>query len=240
MSQQQEGEQGLPEWIMSYADMITILMAFFVVMYSVAGEKNAHKQEAVMESLRSWLGPLHRDPFRSGQGTRGTRGGYPGIAPRIPATGGADQPGDPRRGSDVSNWRAVQSLGGSVYLQAAAAKLTEGQQEQIERIAQLLAGKRQLIEMHCVLSPRLLTSGAPGPALDEGWSKCRLIADRLVERGIERQRLQIQIVMPASEPQDQNLLTDEKDYRIDVTLSDRFLWDVADISSEPAAPEPQP
>ena len=51
-------EEGLAEWIMSYADMITILMAFFVVMYSMAGDKKENpKVEAVMGSLRNWLGP---------------------------------------------------------------------------------------------------------------------------------------------------------------------------------------
>src|SRR5205085_6317525 len=50
-------EEGLPEWIMSYADMITILMAFFVVMYSMAGDKNESKQEAVMQSLHDRFGP---------------------------------------------------------------------------------------------------------------------------------------------------------------------------------------
>src|ERR1043166_2766573 len=53
-----ECEEGLPEWIMSYADMITILMAFFVVMYSMAGEKDPKKEEAVMNSLRMWLGGI--------------------------------------------------------------------------------------------------------------------------------------------------------------------------------------
>ena len=51
-------EEGLPEWIMSYADMITILMAFFVVMYSMAGQKDTAKEQAVMASLRMWLGGM--------------------------------------------------------------------------------------------------------------------------------------------------------------------------------------
>ena len=50
-------EEGLPEWIMSYADMITILMAFFVVMYSMAGDKNPAKEQAVMQSLHERFGP---------------------------------------------------------------------------------------------------------------------------------------------------------------------------------------
>ena len=56
MSDKCHCEEGLPEWIMSYADMITILMAFFVVMYSMAGSKDEGKEEEVLDSLRIWLG----------------------------------------------------------------------------------------------------------------------------------------------------------------------------------------
>src|SRR5688572_23468057 len=108
MSNKQPVEEGLPEWIMSYADMITILMAFFVVMYSTAGEKNVHKQEAVLESLRSWLGPLRPGSLR---GFEGLRGGYPGVHPRLLSTKDADAMGDSRHGKTSSNWRDMASIG---------------------------------------------------------------------------------------------------------------------------------
>ncbi len=64
-----ECEEGLPEWIMSYADMITILMAFFVVMYSMAGApKDKGKEEAVMRSFRERFGPMI--PGMAGDGQR--------------------------------------------------------------------------------------------------------------------------------------------------------------------------
>ena len=49
-------EEGLADWVMSYADMITILMALFVVLYALAGKKDAAKEHAVFESLREQFG----------------------------------------------------------------------------------------------------------------------------------------------------------------------------------------
>ena len=48
-------EEGLPEWIMSYADMITILMAFFVVMYAVSSI-NEGKYRVLSDSLSEAFG----------------------------------------------------------------------------------------------------------------------------------------------------------------------------------------
>src|SRR5687768_6022574 len=119
MSSQQQGEEGLPEWIMSYADMITILMAFFVVMYSMAGEKSPPKEQAVMESLRHWLGPVRE--------IRPTDRDLPRVRSRDVAADGVDHRGP----SGSANWRVVRSLGGSVYFDQNEAALTHQQQEQL-------------------------------------------------------------------------------------------------------------
>ncbi len=62
-----------------------------------------------------------------------------------------------------------------------------------------------------------------GQDLDLAWSKCRIVADYLVTLGIERQRLQVYVVSPASELPDPNLFDEGHDFRIDVKLSERFL-----------------
>ncbi len=63
-----ECEEGIAEWVMSYADMITILMAFFVVMYSMAGTPDEAKEEAVFRSLREQFGPMIRGWQAMGHG----------------------------------------------------------------------------------------------------------------------------------------------------------------------------
>src|SRR5947207_7888466 len=59
---EQAASEGAPEWMVSYADMITILMSFFVVMYSMAGTKDAAKQDPVMSSLRKQFGRFTGSP----------------------------------------------------------------------------------------------------------------------------------------------------------------------------------
>ena len=65
-----ECEEGIAEWVMSYADMITILMAFFVVMYSMAGTPDEAKEEAVFRSLREQFGPMIRGWQAMGHGLK--------------------------------------------------------------------------------------------------------------------------------------------------------------------------
>ena len=53
---EEHASEGAPEWMVSYADMITILMSFFVVMFSMAGQKDGKREEPVMQSLRRQFG----------------------------------------------------------------------------------------------------------------------------------------------------------------------------------------
>src|SRR5262245_60042506 len=59
-------QEGAPEWMVSYADMITIMMAFFVVMYAMAPKKDQEKKESptqrLMNSIHKRFGPDY-EPF---------------------------------------------------------------------------------------------------------------------------------------------------------------------------------
>ena len=58
----EEKPDGAPEWMVSFADMITIMMSFFVIMFAIAsGEaakgKRNRQQQATIESLQNRFGP---------------------------------------------------------------------------------------------------------------------------------------------------------------------------------------
>jgi flagellar motor protein MotB len=59
--QPEKPSEGAPEWMVSYADMITIMMAFFVVMYALSGKKDESVVRPVLTSLKQQFGP--RWPF---------------------------------------------------------------------------------------------------------------------------------------------------------------------------------
>ncbi|MBI3461794.1 MAG: hypothetical protein HY000_01870, partial [Planctomycetes bacterium] len=106
-------EEGLPEWIMSYADMITILMAFFVVMFSAAGKTDDVKIKAVMHSLRVWLGDFD--------------GGWPAGAGRGPGAKGPSRNAKPADRPRLASMDGRDGLtrGGTVYFPSLDGALTK-------------------------------------------------------------------------------------------------------------------
>lgn len=201
-------EEGLPEWIMSYADMITILMAFFVVMYSMAGAKDTVKEEAVMKSLRNQFGPLaglmsqlgtfspqhskvdalnsdarptHSDRDQDKRGQRRS----PSTTSRIPAV----MPGE------------VLAIGGVVQFEENQDQLTDENQEQLISVAQTLAGKPQRIEVRGHTSPRPLPPDSPyRDHWDLAYARSRNTMEFLVSQGVDPVRIRLGVAaqqMPA-------------------------------------------
>jgi chemotaxis protein MotB len=212
MSDKCHCEEGLPEWIMSYADMITILMAFFVVMYSMAGQKDTAKEEAVMASLRMWFG--------------GMAAPWPDMA----VGGGILQEGKgngPRAGrsSIPANLRRPVTAGHVIYFSALEKNLTDEEKERIRQASESLSGKRHLIEIRGRPSRRPLPAGSHyRDQVDLTWDKCRQTRDYLASLGIEPERIQM-VVSTASAPggatEDPQLLT--HDSRVDLLLLGMFL-----------------
>ncbi len=96
---QQEEHENLERWLVSYADFITLLFAFFVVMYAVSSV-NEGKYRVLSESLNSVFAvtPRSEDPIQVGEPPRDVlvvRQEDP-LAPQTsdPANGGRPQDAD--------------------------------------------------------------------------------------------------------------------------------------------------
>ena len=158
--------------MVSYADMITILMSFFVVMFSIAsGEaakgKRSQQQQVAIESLQYRFGPKWK-PFMSWSMMPGNAllpGGGKGLG--SPATGSAvGNPGGTVRVLKVEKARIRVpgqgdqiAIGGMIYFHPATADITPGQNAWIQKIAEELRGKLQQVEVVATASSRPLPRG---------------------------------------------------------------------------------
>lgn len=209
---------------MSYADMITILMAFFVVMYSMAGKADEAKQEAVFQSLRIWLGGF-RGPGPDKSSSRQTT---------APEKGATEQP------NTVKTYRARESTtaGGTFYYNADQQGFSEEDEQKLKAAIEVLAGKRHMIEVRAQASRRPLPENSPFPdhyAL--AYHVARMTADYLVSHGIEQDRILLRVAArpgPGSASNDRMLLV--SDCRVDIFLLDEVL----PVDGPQSAPEAPP
>jgi chemotaxis protein MotB len=225
-------EEGAPEWMVSFADMVTILMAFFVVMYSMGGQKDEKKEEAVMTSLRQHLGRypglpkgrlLHRNskllklaamPEETGKKVRGQQNSN--IPPQ--------NPGEPL------------ALGGYLYFDAITETLPEEGQRQIALAAETLSGKPQRIEVRGYTTRRPLPQDSSyTDHWDLAYSRCRQTMQELIRLGIEPNRIRLGIAAQqatSAKATDPRLLV--KECRVEIFMLNEFI----DQSNDHAPSEP--
>jgi chemotaxis protein MotB len=197
-------EEGLPEWIMSYADMITILMAFFVVMYSMAGPpKDVKKEEAVLKSLREQFGP--KWPAMASVGS-GAFVGKNSILAKLLTTGGSNNRNKKTGGTDVraplGDHPRVHTLrpgeqaviGGILYFPESSSEITKEHLKQLQVANEEIGGKSQKIEIRGHTSRRPVPKGSPyRDNWDLAYARCRHTMEQLVALGIDPKRVRMSV-----------------------------------------------
>lgn len=213
-------EEGLAEWIMSYADMITILMAFFVVMYSMAGDqKDNQKTEAVMGSLRQWLGP-NREPWPMTVGNRGKRVHTPFDTP---ADAERHRAATQNQKATVPQPHSTFPDGATLFMRASSNKLSEANKEQLAAILETVAGKMNVIEVRGQAKRHLIRRTVSGNPTDLVYNKCRLVMEYLIARGIKPERIQVRIIRSEHEDEDTELALLQRDIQLDVFMLSELL-----------------
>jgi chemotaxis protein MotB len=190
--------EGIPEWMVSYADMITIMMAFFVVMYALSGKKDESSLRPVLSALKQQFGPrwpyanllpgffrprnphfdrLNRDGTPTGKAGRGAAADDPAARP-------------------ARMFRPAEGLvrGGCIFFEDSSVALSRYQKLQLQRVVAELSGKPQKIEIRGHASRRPLPPDAPfRDHWDLAYARSRAALEYLVAQGIDPKRIRMAV-----------------------------------------------
>lgn len=232
LADHEEKPEGAPEWMVSYADMITILMSFFVVMFSIAsGDSNSGKrskqQQVVIESLQYRFGPKWK-PFMSWSimpGNSFLPGGGKGLGSKAPVPAVGDPGGTmlvkkkERARIRVPGEGDTIAIGGLVRFQPGNATLAANQDDAIQRITGELRGKPQIVEIVATATRSPLPPGCSfRDRWEVGYARCRATAALLAAASIEPERFRLSVV-PGNDADSASGKNNEADDAVRVNLS---------------------
>jgi chemotaxis protein MotB len=250
-----KSEGGAPEWMVSYADMITIVLAFFVVLYATtsgigqndrgheanttgaqqgtkngtedANDKSAQLQK-IINSLNERFGPSWT---LSNCWAGGPVAQRKKVESKIDSFLRGFRGGQEGGNSTVklftpkANEHAVP--GGCVFFEEFSATLDKSQQHELLLIAEDLAGKLQKIEIRGHASHRPLPKNSPWKNPWElAFARCQTVAGYLSVHDVDSRRFRIAVAAD-NEPIDAlgNPTFGEKNSRVEVRLLNEWIDD---------------
>lgn len=231
MAIEEEPEPGIPEWVVTFGDMMSLLLTFFIMLVSMSELKEEEKFQAMLESMRRQFGnessieamiPGENTPANSSMAF---------IAPSQSRSirkslmdGGNDQQavsGEHTRVQTVRQGRN-STTGGVIYFDELSAELTDESRAALLTIAKSVAGKPQKIEVrgHTSRMPVDPHSGV-SDHWDLAFDRCRNTMEFLVQHGIDPERIRLGSA-GAFEPVDTGLSAEKRKRNARVEI---LMWD---------------
>jgi chemotaxis protein MotB len=184
---EEPASEGAPEWMVSYADMITILMSFFAVMFSMAMSKDAKKDVPMMKSLQRQFGALPTTNYLP----LGAALTPKAAATTIPQMESRNRsPGEEFAHASPSGDQAT--IGGVIYFDSGTSGLDEEQRRQLQTLAKVVGSKPGKIEIlaHMLGRPRDADDKL-GRTWNLAHARCNSTTRYLVSLGIDPERIRI-------------------------------------------------
>jgi chemotaxis protein MotB len=192
---------GVPDWVLSFGDMMSLLLCFFILLFAFSEPKQDEKMKAAMESILEQFGneqalQAFLAKSKSADSGKASKKGKPmpeGARQKMMGTGAGIRGLKPRVESIADGRRTT--VGGPVLFRAGTDSLTPDGEEAVLVIGEQLKGKRQMIEVRSFVSP-----GVADPVAAERMAFARALQVKrtLVSKGgIDQMLIRISIAAPA-------------------------------------------
>ena len=238
---EEEEQGGVPEWVVTFGDMMSLLLTFFVMLVSMSEIKEEQRQ-ALVESLRRQFGhetattTLMTGPV-SPMSSLLARLATLGRAQRANTMDGGDEvqapEGDNPRVTAIRRGEET-AVGGVLYFPEESSELTEEHKKILQATARVISGKPQKIEIRGHSSARPLPPNSPyRNHWDLAYSRCFKTMEFLTTLGIDPKRLRIGVAAE-NEPAhiDYDEVLQKKNSRVEVLMLDQLTEDLAGTKEE--------
>ena len=188
---------GVPEWVVTYGDMMSLLLTFFIMLVSMSELKDQGKLRMMMDALQQRFGPtdgLAGAPGRSLQTNS--------ALDQLSSNGSAADGGLKRSSRDAAGragaspsvrrigHQTLPTLGGPIRFERFEASLTAEAQQDVVRLAAALSGQtnRVMVRGHATPEPPPADCKF-NDAWDLSYARAAAVAESLVRAGLPRARL---------------------------------------------------
>ena len=250
MAVEEEPEPGIPEWVVTFGDMMSLLLTFFIMLVSMSELKQEQRFMAMVESFRQQFGHDRSDASlipgdsRPRNTTHKEHVHAQGRSKRQhQQEGGADEESIIGEKEKVQIVRPGEdtSIGGVVFFEEDSVELTEENKRDLHRIIKQIMGKPQKVEIrgHASRRPVDMESGYDDH-MDLAYARSRSTRAFLISQGINENRIRLSTA-GASEPLydgvDQQRL--KQNNRVQILMWDERVQDLDGQEEETAAPASQ-
>jgi len=198
---EEEQEAGVPDWVVTFGDMMSLLLTFFVLLFSMS--------EIKQEESAAFIESLHRQFGYETSGRSLLPGRFPAANSAVSklASMGRARRMNTMRGGDkvrapVGDYPRVTTIrpgedatqGGVIHFEEGSAEVTPERRRTVQSIAQSLGGKPQKILVSGHTSARPLGPDSPYRShWDLAYARCVEVMQLLVQEGISPKRILIHV-----------------------------------------------
>lgn len=224
---------GIPEWVVTFGDMMSLLLTFFIMLFSMSEIRQEERFQAMLESMRRTFGydrseaSLAPGPNRPSTNKLSKLASLGRSKRRNTLQGGVQQRGSPGDKSRIQSIHAAGrfSVGGVVQFQEASERLDEAAKQVLRNIAQEIRGKPQMIELAGHSTRRPLPQDSPHSShYDLSYQRCLQVMNYMVdELGINPDRFSIRVVAanePLAAPPGEDI--QDRQSRVEIRLLDQI------------------
>jgi chemotaxis protein MotB len=233
MKKRKKQEPGVPEWVVTFADMMSLLLTFFILRQMFSELKRDHEYQRVITAIKEAFGysggvgvlPTDDPPLKSimeqmellalksYQDDQVSQNDTPGVE------------GPQMRVSRIRDG-IVFTIGGPSTFDEGSADIKPAVREQLERLSVLLAGRNNKIVVRGHAASKYLPPGSRWVDLDElSFYRARNVKDVLVDLGLDDRAFRIEAVGTREpvQPRAIDPIEAAENRRVEVILTEQLI-----------------